>query len=1552
MKKIKKMSTLCLSAALISSLTIQTLAAGWQQNADMNWQWEYDDGTNAKSKWVQDVDGRWYYLDENANMMTGWYRDTDGNMYYLNPNVGDPIGSMAAGWKLINNTWYFFNSLHDGSYGKVLTGWQWIDGYCYYFDTEGKMVSNTMTPDGHFVNESGTWVENGTVVYVQGKGISTKLGPGGSNNTGSTVKSGTSGGGSSGGGGGGGGGGSHSNSGSSSSNDKDDEKNNETDETISYTYIIRCFDNDTGTLLAEYKLNGKKDESVNLSYAFDGYELVPGQSITVVLTEDKMVFDLYYEENIEMPEDEYFSYVINHRDSETGEILESGSYKGKRGDTIEIEFLNIDGYEQSVDQMDSFELDKNNKVINIYYDRIADADIEYSFTIQYVDMETDDILGEKTGNVKADTSITIDFPEFAEYELCKGQEKTYHIEEDGMTIIIYYDKKEEIGVATPSEPEKEHYSYTVNCFDFESGDKIGSYTDMTDAGDTIKVDYPIEGYTICEEYSFSVDEDGMEFEVYYTKDSAIENYTFTVYQIDITTKTKIGTLVYKGGIGEEIELTGTQLDGYEQLGNPPETVKISAVTENNELSIYYKKESDYKPEQNEVTFTVEYVDANDHTNHILNDVTGTAMVGDTIPIYFYETIRLADGSLWESIEKSPRMFEVIDTDYNTFTIEYLNQEEPPVVEDDIYAYSIKYIAEDTGAILGITTGYGKAGEKVSYRNNFATSEYGIKDPSVNKLVISDDEDENDIEVIYQRTAFPGPEKNPITGKYDGNEWTALFVDEMGNQLLPSVSGFSMKNTSVIIDYPNTIELDGEIYRAKKASPYNEVQPGTLYHKIMIEYQKGESSETKLDTWKTKAQMARDEFFKMTPLTYTIIYREKNSWNDIGVMVGVGTKDAHIKIPVPDIPNYIAPSEAISGFELVQNGIVKTVNYERFASGSSHENRKTPYTVYFQDEDGNDLFENYSGYVSSESDESITHLPVYYPDTFTDVEGNIWEADEVSPKILDIDTLSFNNNENIITYHKTFENPKLDMIVTNSSDALTLFENMVSKITDAKEKKFYVIGEDYDTKTINPGTLMIKYDLGNYSNEVVDTFEIDGKTYYVSEIHISRTWQENDCEHNWEKVKVVNGSCLVNGSETLRCEKCGKEVSTIIPALGHKDLNHDSICDVCGLRAFTQILGDEIIVEFNSGALGFGTHQYRFVCIDDDYQGTGKMLYMCEEDIDSSIYGEYSFNNQVAFENSALRNFLNDAFADGLTDVKGSLQSMGGDRITILTKEEIEKYESEAENKYLFPSGTYLTKTTNGSDIILSDGTEIPVTEANNYAARPAILLDKPETTEKPTYIWKLGDVQEREINGKIYLFRCVSESYKDKTNTSKKMALFLCDEIIKADIVNDESTENIETLFFGTNNNYKYSNIKAWLDEHATDTLFDTTSVNIGVDESYSGQTQKNGFSNLNENLLKKHNMTTQYMESKLFIPSVYEAILLKDYLWKFNGSDSENPETQMNSFCSSYWLRTPEYDTDDKIYVVDLEDGTIKPKAVSDTEGNDYSDTGIRPMFSMIQND
>lgn len=48
-------------------------------------------------------------------------------------------------------------------------GWQWLDNNgdgvneCYYFDDAGKMLTDTVTPDGFTVNEQGAWIENGAV---------------------------------------------------------------------------------------------------------------------------------------------------------------------------------------------------------------------------------------------------------------------------------------------------------------------------------------------------------------------------------------------------------------------------------------------------------------------------------------------------------------------------------------------------------------------------------------------------------------------------------------------------------------------------------------------------------------------------------------------------------------------------------------------------------------------------------------------------------------------------------------------------------------------------------------------------------------------------------------------------------------------------------------------------------------------------------------------------------------------------------------------------------------------------------------------------------------------------------------------------------------------------------------------------------------------------------------------------------------------------------------------------------------------------------------------
>lgn len=85
-----------------------------------------------------------------------------------------------------------------------------------------------------------------------------------------------------------------------------------------------------------------------------------------------------------------------------------------------------------------------------------------------------------------------------------------------------------------------------------------------------------------------------------------------------------------------------------------------------------------------------------------------------------------------------------------------------------------------------------------------------------------------------------------------------------------------------------------------------------------------------------------------------------------------------------------------------------------------------------------------------------------------------------------------------------------------------------------------------------------------------------------------------------------------------------------------------------------------------------------------------------------------------------------------------------------------------------------------------------------------------------------------------------------------------------------------------------------------------------------------------------------------------------KNSLWKFDGSEEDNPETQYTPFSKGYWLRSPmgnaqSYDTG-YVYVVDLVNGSIHPASIKPLEstGNDELDVtttyGIRPAFIMKQ--
>lgn len=210
--------------------------------------------------------------------------------------------------------------------------------------------------------------------------------------------------------------------------------------------------------------------------------------------------------------------------------------------------------------------------------------------------------------------------------------------------------------------------------------------------------------------------------------------------------------------------------------------------------------------------------------------------------------------------------------------------------------------------------------------------------------------------------------------------------------------------------------------------------------------------------------------------------------------------------------------------------------------------------------------------------------------------------------------------------------------------------------------------------------------------------------------------------------------------------------------------------------------------------------------------------------------------------------------------------------------------------------------------------------------------------------YSLGDIQARIIGKRIYLFRCIDEDYEDTMGNSQKTALFLCDSVIRSDIIGTSKKLN-----FGDSNNYKYSKVREWLQNNAVDSIF-LSDTCIGITKAFLGSTRRGTYDQLNESGLMGYGRLYQSMNDKIFILSVEEGVRYRNYLWKFNGSDINNPESQISAYSKGYYLRTPQYGGLDDfrfgegIYTVSLTDGNIQPVNVSETS------IGIRPAITIPQ--
>ena len=1037
-----------------------------------------------------------------------------------------------------------------------------------------------------------------------------------------------------------------------------------------------------------------------------------------------------------------------------------------------------------------------------------------------------------------------------------------------------------------------------------------------------------------------------------------KTYTYTIKYINSS-----GIIIKKvDGKKEEgsvIPIDKTEIDGYTF-----ETEDSFTLNQNIEKIITLKE----KTQKRKTLYKVKFL-SRDGKREILNEINGEGVVDEDVPIYFQRFVNLSDGTKWMAVGNSPRSFKLTSLTNNNFDIYYINVGNMEKEKIPTMSYTIKYIANDTGATLAVATGYAKKNEIIPYRNNILYYGFEDSDSSNKYLKISDNPDNNTIEVKMKRISFPGPIKDVRTGKYKGFEWDMFFADEDGHELLPMVKGFTADKTNLIVDYPNEINIaDGYIYRAKTKTPYNKYLEGTGYRQIVIVYQKGEKSESKLENYKKETVLLNNIFNKKIPLEYTVKYKEKNSWNDIGIYKNIGYEGNNIKIQEVQFDGY-ENEDGFENFVLNKETNKQDVYYKRYDNlNTSIKNIKQPYSISFKAGD-KDLMSKVTGTIALEGKSIPGKITVFFPKTIVDEYGNSYETKETSPKTFPIDYLNDKTWDNVISYEPVFTNKNDQFIIHNEKEGLNILKNYFSRTKDTETKEIMLIGENNNPKDMIPNEILSLFNIKNYKVFDVDKFENEGKTYFVSKITYNRDFsEEKEDEENWELVETLHGDCLTSGTEIYENTRTGERIEIKIPAIGHVDKNLDGIDDVCGKLYKNIRIGDEIRVEFNSKDRELGKHEYTYMCIDDNYDGVkGRKLFISNESIPSEIYGEYS-SGDYNFSNSELRNFLNDVFIDG-TVIKNVAKNVNGnDRISLLSLDEFNHYKDKKVAKARYELANldepFITRTENSDDgVVLSTGEKVSVEDAKNYGVRPIFTLDSVvEDNEYEKTSWKVGDLQIRKIAGKNILFKCIDESYKDKTGNSKKQALFLAQSVLPANIVDDDNTEYPETMFYGENNNYKTSTIRKWLNENTEDGRFSLRDVNVGVDTSFTGKTDEYKYDNFNITDLNKSTFSnTQNIQDKMFILSVEEAYKYRKELWKFNNSEKQNPNTQIKQYLKGYWLRTGVTDSEDDIYYVDLEKGNLNYRKSHPTENDELtmwdnennrefklniSDVGVRIAF------
>ena len=108
-----------------NSTSIHQGSVSWQRD-NKGWWIKNSDGSYPRNEWKL-VNNSWYFFDSQGYMFTGWL-NSNGSWYYMNTDEGSNNGKMVTGWRAVSGKWYYLSTATDGSRGKMLLNTT-IDGY-------------------------------------------------------------------------------------------------------------------------------------------------------------------------------------------------------------------------------------------------------------------------------------------------------------------------------------------------------------------------------------------------------------------------------------------------------------------------------------------------------------------------------------------------------------------------------------------------------------------------------------------------------------------------------------------------------------------------------------------------------------------------------------------------------------------------------------------------------------------------------------------------------------------------------------------------------------------------------------------------------------------------------------------------------------------------------------------------------------------------------------------------------------------------------------------------------------------------------------------------------------------------------------------------------------------------------------------------------------------------------------------------------------------------------------------------------------------------------